>query len=150
MNQPIPSQSSRIAFEEAVRNYVRPLPEKFQTLLPYRDGIAELRSKQASFRTVAQLLKQVGVSVSHDTIARFCHAVIEPPPRRKRNRLVIDASATESNPEHSSASVPNIVRRDDRMNVSTLLQQQRASNESISPSIKKPQSGPRIADPKNV
>ncbi len=153
MNEALPSQSCPNAFDVIVRNYVRPLPEKFQTLLSYREGIAELRGKQASFRTIAQLLKRVGVSVSHDTIARFCHVVIEPPPRRKNHRPTIRRASTEPKRESSSASARNAVSPADRIHVSALLRQQRNENETDGTSARMPQRGqrgrgPRIADPK--
>ena len=77
------TQPAEKSFDAAVRGYERRAGGKIQALMAHKKGIAELRAKQASFRTIANLLKRAGVDVSHDTVARFCHEVLEQTPRRK-------------------------------------------------------------------
>ena len=117
-------------FDAAVRAYERRVGGKIQALIPHKKGIAELRSKQASFRTIANLLKQAGVDVSHDTVARFCHEILEQP--------------TQSKGSSKSAPPPP------KTNVTGFLQAQRGATVPP-PAASAPRSrGPRIADPKNV
>ena len=111
------------SFDAAVRNYERRTGEKMQALMARRKGIAELRGKQVSFRTIANLLKHAGVDVSHDTVARFCREVLEQAPRRK-------------------APV--------KTNALSILKAQREATPlaPFTPTVRT--KGPRIADPKNV
>ncbi len=118
------------SFDAAVRGYERRAGGKIQALMAHKKGIAELRSKQASFRTIANLLKQAGVDVSHDTVARFCHEILEQPTQRKA-----------SSKPASAPPKPNVV---------SILKAQR---ETAVPPPAAPASrsrGPRIADPQNV
>ena len=59
-------------FDAKVQSFEGPAERRFQVLLPFKQGIVRLREKNASSRTIAELLKQLGVTVSHNTIARFC------------------------------------------------------------------------------
>jgi len=45
------------AFVTAVRNFTPKTSAKFQKLLPFKDGIAELRRRGASYETIADFLK---------------------------------------------------------------------------------------------
>ena len=124
------TQPAGKSFDAAVRSYERRAGGKIQTLMAHKKGIAELRGKQASFRTISNLLKQVGVDVSHDTVARFCHEILEQPPRR----------SVPAKPAIASAKI----------NVDGILKAQR---EAAAPPLAAPavrSRGPRIADPKNV
>ncbi len=124
------TQPAEKSFDAAVRGYERRVGGKIHALMAHKKGIAELRGKQASFRTIANLLKRAGVDVSHDTVARFCHEILEQPAQRK------DSSKPVSAPPKS--------------NVASILKAQR---ETAAPPLPAPPSrsrGPRIADPKNV
>ena len=59
-------------FDAKVQSFEGPTERRFQVLLPFKQGIIRLREKNASSRTIAELLKQLGITVSHNTIARFC------------------------------------------------------------------------------
>ena len=120
------TQPAEKSFDAAVRGYERRAGGKIQALMAHKKGIAELRSKQASFRTIANLLKRAGVDVSHDTVARFCRETLEQTPRRKAQP------------------------RPARTNVVTILKAQReaAVPPHAVPAVRS--RGPRIADPKNV
>jgi hypothetical protein len=74
---------------QAIRDYTPHHPTKFQKLLPMKDSIAELRSKGASYATIADILRNINVPVAGDTVFRFCHEVLgEPMARRRRRRKV--------------------------------------------------------------
>ena len=124
------TQPAEKSFDAAVRGYERRAGGKIQALMAHKKGIAELRSKQASFRTIANLLEQAGVDVSHDTVARFCREILELTPRRK----------AKPRPGASPAK-PDVV---------SILKAQREAVASP-PTVPAVRSrGPRIADPKNV
>lgn len=124
----------KAVFEAKVKSFEAKVPQRFQTLQPFKEGIADLRSKSASLRTIADLLSQLGVEVSHNTVARFCTEVLKDKPSRHLSR---DRQRKAPNPAPAVVSV---------------LKQQRAK-QIIPPSpVPAPSErrGPRIADPKNV
>lgn len=90
MNHAAVTDVARSDFATAVRNFTPTSPAKFQMLVPFKDGIAELRRKGASYETIAEILRNINVTVSHDTVTRFCHTVlgVSSAQRRKRKRSV--------------------------------------------------------------
>jgi len=126
----VATQPAGKSFDAAVRSYERRAGGKIQALIAHKKGIAELRGKQASFRTISNLLKQAGVDVSHDTVARFCREILEQPPQRSVPPRPTTAPA--------------------KANVVSVL---KAHREAAAPPPSVPAArsrGPRIADPKNV
>jgi hypothetical protein len=71
------------AFENAVREY-RHSSKHFESLLKYRDGIAELRRKRASLKFISELLQANGVSISRQTVGRFCARFVNSRKSRRR------------------------------------------------------------------
>lgn len=120
------TQPADKSFDAAVRGYEERVGGKIQALMPHKKGIAELRSKQASFRTIANLLKQAGVDVSHDTVSRFCRDVLDQPPGRKLPSKPADGPA--------------------KPKVNGVLKVATPLSDAPAPRSR----GPRIADPKNV
>lgn len=138
MNESPTPQPSQTGFDSVVRTYERKAPVKFSALLPYKEGIAELRGKSASFRTITELLKQVNVQVSHDTVARFCHEIIGNEQIRKKKRK----------PPTPKLKAPHTIRSP---HVGELLRKRQNHTEAEPPIADAGrQRGPRIADPKNV
>src|SRR4028119_2072636 len=87
MSEPdeIAGRTSR--FNEAARAYTPPSPSRHAKLMPYKDGIVELRQKGGSFRLIRELLATINVAVGTDTIARFLAEVNgEPTPQRPGKR----------------------------------------------------------------
>ncbi len=121
-------------FEAKVKSFESKVPLRFQTLHPFKDGIADLRSKRASFRTIADLLNQLGVEVSHNTVARFCTEI-----------LVGTAPQWHSHPRPRT---PPRARPDVR-GASKQQHEKQIMPPSPIPSANQ-RRGPRIADPKNV
>ena len=146
MSDSIDQIDNQRLFDAAVRNFEKKLPARFRALMPYKEGIAGLRAKSASFRTIAQILKQTGVSVSHDTVARFCHAVIEQTQPRQKSRPKTASTVTEV--RRARTQIPQAGDAGDAPDVSTVLQQRRNADATTGASGKS--RGPRIADPKNV
>jgi hypothetical protein len=124
-------------FDAKVQSFEGPVERRFQVLLPFKQGIIRLREKNASSRTIAELLKQLGVTVSHNTIARFCR------------ELAVGAAKDAQRPEGqgpagpSKAPPPSVA-------VSKLLSRRREETKSPEPEASSRGRGPRIADPKNV
>ena len=73
-------------FVTAVRNFTPKPSAKFQKLLPFKDGIVELRRKGASYAIIADILRNINVAVSLDTVTRFCREVLKLMPRTRRPR----------------------------------------------------------------
>ena len=108
-------------FAEAVRNFAGVPPKRFAALLPHREGIAELRTKGASFRMIREILAMAGIEVAADTVRRFYREVIEEPragakrpPKRERaatppplHPRAPAAAAPLSAPSHSRWLVPS-------------------------------------------
>jgi hypothetical protein len=86
MNSDLASDSPTNRFENAVRNYVPKPPRKFQKLLPMKTGIAELRKRRASYQTIADILRNLDISVSCDSVFRFCHEILREPKARYRRK----------------------------------------------------------------
>ena len=121
-------------FNEAVRTFEPPLPRRQAKLMPFKDGIIELRQKGASLRLIRELLVTVDVAVGTDAIARFIAEVNgEQPPLRsskrpRRRRAAVAAMGTLSPSAPMSAPSPQIA----------------------TPSERSRMRGPRVADPRNL
>jgi len=122
MNHAAVTQVARSDFATAVRNFTPTAPAKFQMLLPFQEGIAELRRKGASYETIADILRNLNVAVSHDTVTRFCHKVLGFAPAQRRRR---------------------------KQRVSTVAQRPRNRPLKAEDTNHAAQ-GPRVADPNNV
>jgi transcriptional regulator with XRE-family HTH domain len=85
MSLPYPMSADREQliqlFEAKVQSFEALAGARFHALLPLKEGIIRLRAKKASCRTIAELLKQLGVTVSHNTVARFCRELCAPSQR---------------------------------------------------------------------
>jgi hypothetical protein len=75
-------------------SFQRTTHPKWNELMPFKDSIAELRKRKASFKTITTILRGKSISVSHDTVARFCwHVLGEKPRKRKRHGTNYAASS---------------------------------------------------------
>ena len=124
-------------FDAKVQSFEAPAERRFHVLLPFKEGIIRLREKNASSRTIAELLKQLGVTVSHNTIARFCRELAAPPATTETRRVPSKPAATSKAPPPSTA-------------VAKLMSRRRDETKSPEPEASSRGRGPRIADPKNV
>ena len=62
-------------FQESVQHFQKTAGFKIDTLKPFRVQIDELRHKGASFQVISRLLLNLGVSVSAETVRRFCKSI---------------------------------------------------------------------------
>ena len=72
-------------FEEAVRAFTPVCKTRYAKLLPFRDSIAQLREKGASYDLIREMLVVAGVTVAVDTIGNFVREVIEQRDRPQTN-----------------------------------------------------------------
>ena len=126
------SQMSR--FESAVRDYAPKHSRKFQKLLPLKAGIAELRKRRASYKTIVDILYNLGILVACDTVFRFCHEILgEPTAHHRRKRKTSTPRATKrpgkDSPTPRALSPGGSPQKADRGTEAN---------------------GPRVADPNNI
>src|ERR1051326_4413824 len=100
MNDATAADAARHKFDEAVRTYAPKMPGRLRQLLPFKEGIAELRSRGASYATIAGILRNVGVTVSRDTVTRFCTDVLQMTQSHTRQRQNSRRTAAEALRNH--------------------------------------------------
>ena len=81
----------------------QPAPSRipFHTLKPYHEFIVMLRTKRASYRSVAELLEQQGVKTSVARVAEYGRIVLDGKKtrkRRKRTQIVLTATVPVPTP----------------------------------------------------
>lgn len=142
MNDSHDEQERQKRLAEAAANFTPACPPKYEALMPFRESIATLRRKGASYRAITDILHTVRVSVSLDTVARFCREMVEQrQPRKTRRRPVVRPplpSASDAPSGPSPAALPN---------GAGTAHASDAAPVSEPPAKSK---GPRIADPRNV
>jgi hypothetical protein len=139
----IAAQTAR--FSEAVRAFTPVCASRYAKLLPFKDGIVELRQKGASYRLIRELLATIGVAVAVDTVGNFVREVVEQRPlaRPARSRRAVrplsDPASARAMPTPSKPQFPFTVAPP-------------ASPEPVAtpPAERSRTRGPRIADPANL
>jgi hypothetical protein len=135
------SHSQRL-MEETAANYAPRCPPKYEVLMQFQESIATLRRKGASYRTITDILHTVNVSVSLDTVARFCREVVEQrQPRKTRRRPFVRPLSEKMTHAPRSDHRPNSPSENGARNHIT----DRPAKE-----LPVRTKGPRIADPTNV
>jgi hypothetical protein len=121
-------------FESAIRDYAPKASHKFQKLLPLKAGIAELRKRHASYKTIADILHNLDIAVACDTVFRFCHEILgEPKARYRRRRKAVTPKGRK------------------RLTNESAIQRARSPGGSLQKADQRTQTnGPRIADPNTV
>ena len=123
-------------FTEVVRNFAGVPPKRFATLLPHRDGIAELRKKGASFGMIRELLAMAGIEVVADTVRRFYREAIEEQRTSAKRPLKREHTAAPLPPSSPSAAMTPPPAF--------------AAPAPLPPAEPSRGRGPRIADPRNL
>jgi hypothetical protein len=126
---------------QAAASYTPPEPQSHALLMPHRESIAMLRSKGASYRSIAKILAAVQISVSLDTLSRFCRETIEQKSGRKGGRR--SAKGTRSGP----AEVPSYDSPPPSMSEKPAV---KAEAQAVDPAAPPRGRGPRIADPSSI
>lgn len=140
-NEPTTGERQKL-IAAAADSYTAPPPQSHTVLMPIRESLATLRRKGASYRTIAQILRNVDIEVSLDTLSRFCREhVEEPPPRKDKRRPAIRGASGQPDettpPAHPAPAEPD----------SPAPAQPSKETETSPPPRGK---GPRIADPSNI
>ena len=140
-------------FNDAVRTFTPPSPIRHAKLMPFKDGIIELRQKGASLRLIRELLATANVGVGTDTIARFLAEVTgETTPRpdtksRKRQSRVAAKPVSPHPPAEHPVPSPALVSA---MPASAPAQPPFVAPVATTPADRSRIRGPRIADPSNL
>ena len=124
-------------FDAKVQSFEASAGRRFHSLLPFKVGIVRLREKGASSRTIADLLKQLGVTVSHNTIARFCRELAAP---------AAAGDSLSATPKPSARTIPNPHSKP----IAELLNRRHEHGTASETPASSRGRGPRIADPRNV
>jgi hypothetical protein len=128
------SEEAHARFKELASGYQPKLPSKFALLLPFKTEIEGLLAMRASYDDIRILLEDVKVTVSKDTVHRFCRKVIGQKPVRQHNTGMKEPpkiSPVLSSPESIQAAL-------------------REQRERIPGPWSRHKRGPRIADSKNL
>jgi hypothetical protein len=140
-------------FNEAVRGYTPPSPSRHAKLMPFKDGIVELRQKGGSLRLIRVLLATVNVAVGTDTIATFIAEVTGEPaqprtPERHRRKRHTDPRVPQARPatEAAPATPPTAALPQ----LSAPVQTPVHAPINDTPPERSRIRGPRIADPRNL
>ena len=136
-------------FNEAARALTLPSPTRHAKLLPFKDGIIELRRKGASLRLIRELLATVDVAVGTDTIARFLAELNDDPmpqlpAKRTRPRRTAAPRPVRHQPAIASPSPATTPRPLAPGNPPA------DATRSGAPAEPSRMRGPRIADPRNL
>jgi hypothetical protein len=131
--------STKKPFHQAARDYDN-TPKLFRRLMPFKDGIVELRQKRASYATIAELLTDEGIVVSRNTVARFCRRFLVSASRSKGRK-------ESAEPISSAAQPVRLAIVPENQAVSAQLEERRAK--LIGPWTRR-RRGPRIADARNL
>jgi hypothetical protein len=157
MSEPINLAAQSARFSDAVRAFAPVCASRYAKLLPFKDGIVELRQKGASYRLIRELLATVGVAVAVDTIGNFVREVVEqraaarPSPRWRPVRPLSEASVAASVPTPSKPQFPFTLSPPVEVAVAEGTPSVSDAAAAASPTTERPRSrGPRIADPANL
>jgi len=146
MNTPLSLEESKRLVAKAAHDFVRGCRVREHPLSPYADSIAALCEKHASYRTIADILRAAGVTVSHHSVARFCRSSLAAKPRKKSApRKGAETRKTSRQPERAPGI--KIAPKTPQVDIHKVIAQRREEErDSMSPRER----GPRIADPRNV
>ena len=142
----IDTELAQNQFATAVRNFTPKPSAKFQKLLLFKEGIVELRHKGASYETITDILRNINVAVSHDTVARFCREVLKLTPRTRRPRKA-SAKALQHDPTGTPKANP-VHKVDSSCAIKPAVQSEKSGMPDMH--VYCPPVGPRIADPKTI
>jgi len=111
MNNAIVITDIRSALASVVKGYQPSRRARFRNLAPFTEEIRQLRSRGASFETIAEILKKHSITTSHETVRRFYRETIEQKPvgrkrRRKRTKQIEipDSKVREKHPDSTKGN----------------------------------------------
>lgn len=140
-NEPTTGERQKL-IAAAADSYTAPPPQSHTVLMPIRESLATLRRKGASYRTIAQILRNVDIEVSLDTLSRFCREHVEEPPPQKDKRRPANRAASGQPDESTPPAHPAPTEPESPPPAPP-------SKEADTPPPPRGK-GPRIADPSNI
>jgi hypothetical protein len=157
MTQSADTAAQTARFTEAVRAFTPVCASRYAKLLPFKEGIIELRQKGASYRLIRELLATVDVAVAVDTIGNFVREVVEqrtptrPPGRRRPVRPLSEPPPSPGLPTPSKPQFAFTVAPPVEHTTPPPPTQAPASPTATAPPVDRSRArGPRIADPANL
>lgn len=142
MNTESTTAEQQRVIAQAAASYTPPEPQSHALLMPHRESIAVLRSKGASYRAIVKILGRVSISVSLDTLSRFCREAIEPKPTRRSRRRATASQASGQTEARPSAPGQSPAQPDSPAPAK--------EDKAAEPAAASRGKGPRIADPDNI
>ena len=137
-------ESLRRQFTDFARNFKPVGQKRYAKLIPFKDGIAELRQKGASYRLIREALDALGVKVALDTLGRFCRDVVEQRPARtvRPKRRVRSSSDSADNGQRSANEPETATKAPRRVSMNHTV----ATPATVRNPDRTRDDGPRIAD----
>ena len=90
-------------FNASARTFTPISKTRYAKLLPFREGIAELREKGASYDLIRELLLGAGLTVAVDTVGNFVREVIE-----QRDRPQVNPRRRPQSKPFTAHSAPTV------------------------------------------
>ena len=88
------------ALHSAVESFT-PTRMRFKRLFPFKEDIQRLRGKGASFDTIAEILREHHVTVSHEWVRLFYREAIEEKGRKRKARKHPQTSPARNGKQHN-------------------------------------------------
>ena len=160
MNEPVDITAQTHRFNQAARAFTTHSTKGYLKLLPFKEGIVELRQKGASLQLIRELLATTNVAVGTGTIAQFLAEVngesLARPTAKRRTAVRPPVARTPEPPPIDQPAAPAAIRESTIPMPPAPTQSQFLSSApadaapTIKPSERSRIRGPRIADPANL
>ena len=160
MNEPVDITAQTLRFNQAARAFTTHSTKGYVKLLPFKEGIIELRQKGASLQLIRELLATTNVAVGTGTIAQFLAEVngesLARPTAKRRTAVRPPVARTPEPPPIDQPAAPAAIRESTIPMPPAPTQSQFLSSApadaapTIKPSERSRIRGPRIADPANL
>jgi hypothetical protein len=104
MNKVVIPPDALIRFRHAASQFAGGVARRVSRLLIIKDDIAALRKRRISYRAIAELLTENGISASASGLMRFCRSVLKEKRSRKSpaKRLAARQASPKSAPDISA------------------------------------------------
>jgi len=160
VNEPVDITAQTHRFNQAARAFTTHSTKGYVKLLPFKEGIIELRQKGASLQLIRELLATTNVAVGTGTIAQFLAEVngesLARPTAKRRTAVRPPVARTPEPPPIDQPAAPAAIRESTIPMPPAPTQSQFLSSApadaapTIKPSERSRIRGPRIADPANL
>jgi len=157
VNEPVDITAQTLRFNQAARAFTTHSTKGYVKLLPFKEGIVELRQKGASLHLIRELLATTNVAVGTGTIAQFLAEVNGESlarPAAKRRTFVRPAATRTPEPQPVDQPVARSPLSESHISTSAQTQPPASAPADAVPTIKPTERsrirGPRIADPANL